>query len=199
MTSDKGEDSVTDLVAMIRCGQSEAAQQLCDRYFPRMLALAERIAGPRADYEAAANSAFRRFLASALDGDRVELLDRTVVWVWLANLTRKRAIDARRREVALKRGGGRIQCQADNDAELAWTVNSIPSSDATPLERLLDAELVARLWSALSDENLRSVARGKLENLTNAELAHRLGCSLATIERRLRLIRRIWDRELVDD
>jgi DNA-directed RNA polymerase specialized sigma24 family protein len=36
----------------------------------------------------------------------------------------------------------------------------------------------------------------KLEGYTNQEIAGKLGCALRTVERTLRLIRRIWNQEL---
>ena len=45
------------------------------------------------------------------------------------------------------------------------------------------------------DDKLRATALAKLEGYTNRELTTRLACSLATVERRLQLIRRIWTEE----
>jgi hypothetical protein len=40
------------------------------------------------------------------------------------------------------------------------------------------------------------VALTKLENYTNQEIAGRLNPSLATVERKLGLIRKLWEREV---
>jgi hypothetical protein len=53
-------------------------------------------------------------------------------------------------------------------------------------------ENVSRLFSMLTLE-LRQIAERKLEDQENAQIARELGCGLRTIERRLQLIRRIWD------
>ena len=50
-----------------------------------------------------------------------------------------------------------------------------------------------QLLGGLSPE-LKQVALLKLEGYQNAEVAVRLGCSLPTVERKLRLIRRLWTR-----
>jgi DNA-directed RNA polymerase specialized sigma24 family protein len=34
-----------------------------------------------------------------------------------------------------------------------------------------------------------------LEGFTNAEIAERLGCAVGTVERKLRVIRAIWEKE----
>jgi DNA-directed RNA polymerase specialized sigma24 family protein len=51
----------------------------------------------------------------------------------------------------------------------------------------------------LPNEELRSVALWKLEGYTNQEIAGKLGCVAGTVERKLRVIRSIWDREGSDE
>jgi DNA-directed RNA polymerase specialized sigma24 family protein len=45
------------------------------------------------------------------------------------------------------------------------------------------------------DSELRNVALRKVEGYSNEEIAAQLGCGLRTVERRLRLIRGIWEQE----
>jgi len=42
------------------------------------------------------------------------------------------------------------------------------------------------------DDDLRAVTVAKMEDYTNQEIAQKLDCSAATIERRLRLVRSVW-------
>nr|MCU0979177.1 ECF-type sigma factor [Pirellulaceae bacterium] len=51
------------------------------------------------------------------------------------------------------------------------------------------------LLERLPDADLRTLAVAKLEGYANAEVAERLGCSMRTVERRLRLIRDLWRAE----
>jgi DNA-directed RNA polymerase specialized sigma24 family protein len=53
-----------------------------------------------------------------------------------------------------------------------------------------------RLLHSLDDDVLRSVAVWKLEGNTNKEIAGKLGRSPATVERKLRLIREAWEKEV---
>jgi DNA-directed RNA polymerase specialized sigma24 family protein len=53
-----------------------------------------------------------------------------------------------------------------------------------------------RLLAALGDDRLRSVAVWKLEGYTNAEIAAKLGRAPSTVERKLRLIRDAWEKEV---
>jgi DNA-directed RNA polymerase specialized sigma24 family protein len=64
--------------------------------------------------------------------------------------------------------------------------------DPTPdLEAMLIDEL--RRLLGLLNEPMQLVATRKLDGWSNAEIAQELGCSLATVERRLKMIREIWN------
>ncbi len=54
------------------------------------------------------------------------------------------------------------------------------------------SENLARLFDVLAPVQ-RQVAQGKLEGCENADIARKLGCSRRTVERKLQVIRRIWD------
>ncbi len=58
------------------------------------------------------------------------------------------------------------------------------------------AESCRRLLDVLGDEQLRRIAVWKMEGYTNREIADRLGCVIETVERRLRLIRSLWQHEM---
>ena len=45
----------------------------------------------------------------------------------------------------------------------------------------------------LGDEELRRIARWKMEGHTNGEIAAKRGCLERTVERKLRVIRRLWE------
>ena len=51
--------------------------------------------------------------------------------------------------------------------------------------------------SGLDDPDLRSIALWKLEGYTTEEIAGRLSCVPRTVERRLRVIRSLWNEEEV--
>jgi len=60
-------------------------------------------------------------------------------------------------------------------------------------------EAVDRLFKQLDDDELREIALHKLEGYTNEEIANKIGCVLSTIKRRLRLIRKTWQREIANE
>ena len=47
----------------------------------------------------------------------------------------------------------------------------------------------------LDNAELQAIAVWKMEGDTAPQIAARLGCALSTVERRLRLIRQIWESE----
>ena len=57
------------------------------------------------------------------------------------------------------------------------------------------AEECRLLLGRLDSADLQAVAVWKMEGDTVPQIAARLGCALSTVERRLRLIRQIWESE----
>ena len=57
------------------------------------------------------------------------------------------------------------------------------------------AEECRRRLEQLDDAELQPLAVAKMEGHSNEEIAHRLDCSVRTVERRLHLIRQKWQRE----
>jgi DNA-directed RNA polymerase specialized sigma24 family protein len=74
-------------------------------------------------------------------------------------------------------------------------LDAVEDSEPTPELAAEAADEVRRLLALLPDEELRRIALAKLEGRTNAEIAAQLPCALATVERRLGLIRRIWNED----
>ena len=63
-----------------------------------------------------------------------------------------------------------------------------------PAFAALFADEVADLLRCLEDDSLRAIATARLHGHSNEEIATREGKSLRTIERKLQLIRRSWER-----
>jgi DNA-directed RNA polymerase specialized sigma24 family protein len=72
----------------------------------------------------------------------------------------------------------------------------VPGREPTPAFAALVAEEYERLLQILDDDTLRSVAVCKMEGYGNEEIAGKLNMALRTVERKLGLIRRIWEDEL---
>src|SRR5262245_31900300 len=104
--------SVTQFFGRLRAGERGAADELWQRYCPRLLALARKtLAGrlPRgADAEDAVQSAFVSFWQRAEGGKFVGAIDRNQLWNLLGLITVRKALKQLERERAEKRGGGRV-------------------------------------------------------------------------------------------
>jgi DNA-directed RNA polymerase specialized sigma24 family protein len=199
--------SVTTWVEQLRAGNRDAAQQLWERYFPRLVGLArKKLQGlPRraADEEDVALSAFDSFCRGAEQGRFPQLGDRDNLWELLVLITARKAIDLRHHETRQKRGGGKVGGESAledrpgrDDGGVA--IEQVVGAEPTPALAVQVADEFGRLLEMLPTEELRAVAVMKLESYTNTEIADRLGCALVTVERRLRLIRSAWEREAAD-
>ena len=184
--------SVTHWLGLLRAGDRDAAGPLWQRYF-RLLVLRARSAlrgAPRraADEEDVALSAFDSFCRGVDEGRFPRLDDRDDLWRVLVMLTARKAVDLRRHEGRQKRGGA---IDADNEAVLAEVVGDEP----TPEFAAEVADACRRLLARLDSPELEAVALAKMDGYSNAEIAQRLACSPRTVERRLELIRQIWQAE----
>jgi DNA-directed RNA polymerase specialized sigma24 family protein len=182
------ESSVSHWLALLEEGDARAAQKLWERYFQRLVGLARRKlqGSPRraADEEDVALSAFASFCAGAEQGRFPQLEDRDDLWRLLVTLTARKASHQLRGEGQKKRGGGFLP----DDVELEEVVGREP----TPAFAAQLADEYRCLLSGLADDDLSKVAVAKMEGYSNAEIAERFGCAPRTIERKLQLIRDVW-------
>ena len=111
--SSSATQSVTLWLGQLQAGDSDAAQQLWQRYVDRLIRLASRKLGdlPRrvADEEDVVISAFNDFLRGVEEGRFARLDDREDLWQVLVMLTERKAIGLRRKVQAEKRGAGQVR------------------------------------------------------------------------------------------
>jgi DNA-directed RNA polymerase specialized sigma24 family protein len=193
--------SVSHWIEQLRAsGEPEAAERLWGRYFRRLVGLARtRLQGqPRraADEEDAALSAFHSFCRGAEQGRFPRLTDRDDLWRLLVTLTERKASHQVRDENRLKRGGGAVLGEsglAPAGQEPGRELAEVAGREPTPEFAAEVADECGRLLARLGDANLQAIAVWRMEGYTAPEIADRLGCALSTVERRLRLIRQIWE------
>jgi DNA-directed RNA polymerase specialized sigma24 family protein len=192
--------SVTRWITQLRAGDQAAADPLWDRYFDRLVALARarllKASRRAADEEDVALSAFHSFCRAAERGRFPKLDDREDLWRLLVCFITRKAAHFLRDRGRLKRRGRTghdlyFRCRNDEiDLEL------IAAEEPSPDFVAEMADEYRRLMGRLGDETLRSVAVWKMEGYTNEEIAGKLQCVSRTVERKLRLIRAIWESEL---
>jgi RNA polymerase sigma factor (sigma-70 family) len=203
MMSDEDTGSVTRWIDRLKAGQPEAADALWRRYYEQVVAEARRhLQGvPHQaveDAEDVAADAMHRLWAGATQGRFERLSDRVDLWQLLVAITVKNAISVRRRYASLKRGGSLLRggsaveetgnsAQDDADA-LALAVSKEP----TPESAAIIQEQLQQLLDSLGDPILRQIALWRMDGLSNAEIAEKMGCVVRTVERKLERIRLIW-------
>lgn len=169
----------------------------------RLVAFANHKLGnaPRqiADEEDVALSAFHGFLIGAEAKRFSRLSDREDLWRILVVLTERKVVGHLRRELAEKRGGGRVRTETDVKATAPQRrpTDELSALEPSPQFAAEMREQIQQRLDELGDPVLRSVALARLAGHTNPEIAEQLGLSLRGVERRVYLIRRKWE-ELAD-
>jgi DNA-directed RNA polymerase specialized sigma24 family protein len=194
--------SVTALLLRLKAGEQDATRRVWEAYYRRLVTVAHaRLRGlPRAaaDEEDIALSAFNSFCTAAGAGRFPRLDDRDDLWQVLLLLTARKAANLREHEGAQKRDWRRAQPASALEEDSARPGDGpldVAGREPDPAESLLVAEECRRLLTKLDNDEYRQVALWKLEGLSNAEIAGRLGRSVGAVERKLHLIRGIWEDE----
>jgi DNA-directed RNA polymerase specialized sigma24 family protein len=188
--STSGSDA--DWIDRLRDGDSLAVLKLWENYFQQMVDLARgklRLTSRAAyDDEDVALSAFKSFCAAVKKGRFPRLKDRDDLWQVLFLLTKRKAIDVIKHENAKMRDQSKTEPLAPDGSPGA----DLAGREPDPGFVADMAERCRRLLGRLP-EDLQLLAVRKMEGYTNEELVGQTGWSRATVERRLKLIRREWD------
>lgn len=188
-----GTGSVTYFFGQLQAGDPHAAEQIWIRFFPRLASLARKSLAGRpqqmADADDAAQSAFASF-CQRVRGGEFSIADRDDLWNLLGLITKRKARAQVRRELAAKRGGGKVM------GEGALTK---PDGSPLPLDEaageLAPPEFDAHVEELLDqlEPAVREIAVLRLLGYRNREIAERLDCTERKVERKLQLIRLAWE------
>jgi DNA-directed RNA polymerase specialized sigma24 family protein len=197
-------ESVTRWLNGAKAGNGADIQQLWDRYFERLV----RLAGAKLpahcrrafDEEDIALSAFQSFCDRAGRGQFPQLDGRKDLWRVLATLTVRKAILTVRHQTRQKRGGGRVLGESAvalrdgaSATETYSALAAILSKEPTPDDAARFADSFDHLINKLHDPILKTIALRRLKGHTVEEIGAVLGTSTRTVDRKLRLIRAIWE------
>lgn len=172
--------------------RSQFQQRVVDQYFDSLVQFAEARLGSRnrriGDGEDVALSALGSFFDRFGETSRLAIGSEESLWPLIATIAHRKALNQIRGETQLKRGGGHVHgdsvlSNVPDGADVRW--------DSNPGKVVESLEVVNQLLAELPPE-LVELAKRRLEGFTNSEIASQNGCSVATIERRLKLIRSIW-------
>jgi DNA-directed RNA polymerase specialized sigma24 family protein len=192
-----GDEPVTQWIVQLQKGDPAAAQRLWEIYFHRLVSLARAklAVTPRriADEEDVALSAFNSFFQGVEKGRFPQLADRNNLWRLLVILTARKICHLIRDQSRQKRGG-HLNFATGPTADPS--VEEIVGREPEPAFAVQVAEECQRLLERLGDLDLRQIALWKMEGHTTKEMAARLGCAPRTVERKMRLIRILWEKEV---
>lgn len=190
--------SVSEWIEGLKTGNSSATTHLWNRYHPGLLRFARcrlhNEARRVTDEEDLVIAAFESFFHRAAAGQFPELSGRKELWALLVTITDRKVINTLRRHMTGKRGGGRVRGESNftsgnNEGERVMATTGSPHLPPDVAACL--SEMVATL-----DEDMRQIVCLRINGYTNEEIGQRLNRSLATIERRLCLLRDQWLEEL---
>jgi DNA-directed RNA polymerase specialized sigma24 family protein len=142
-----------------------------------------------ADEEDILVSVFDRFFRAANENRFARLEDRDDLWQILLMLTERKIVDVHRWSAAQKRQGKWTQPDY-----VAATSERFDIADPSPSPEFI-AEFndnLARALERLDEGATREVALLRMEGYEDREIANRLSVSLSTVERKLRVIRKVW-------
>lgn len=186
------DETITQWIQGIKGGDEHAAAMIWERFFARVCSLAHQRLGsvPRApiDSEDVALSAIHALYRGARDDRFRQLESRQDLWNLLAMITIRKSIDAGRRSQVREEVSGRSGPDVN---ELVDPLSLLGGGDSFGLDALC---ATGREMIDLLEEKLRPVAMLRLEGYSNVEIAEKLGRSLPTIERYLRMIRYQWQK-----
>lgn len=194
------DESITFWLAQLKQGHSLAEQEIWERYFRQLVALARvRIREMQLrefDEEDVAISAFHSFFRAVKENRLPRLDDRLDLWKILLVITARKVSKQRRRQQAEKRGKGLIRgesvFQASNNPEDLAGISQALGDEPSPEIAVEVAETFGRLIDQLEDEQLQRIASLKMEGYTNREIAVSLDIVERTVERKLERIRERW-------
>ncbi|MDB4545003.1 ECF-type sigma factor, partial [bacterium] len=142
-------------------------------------------------------------LCQGLKADRYpDLQNRDNLWRLMLVMTGRKISKRHRFDRQLKRDNRRLLTDSYfvQNSQDRNSPNLYPSA-AEPTPELLAefADTSSALIEALGTDNLKDVALLRIEGFDDCEIASRLQCSRSTVQRRLVMIRKIWEVELFND
>jgi DNA-directed RNA polymerase specialized sigma24 family protein len=198
--------SITRLIEQLKDGNSIAAHKIWDRYVENLIRVANRRLQTShvrlGDEEDAVVVAFAQFLERVNGDGFSNLNDREDLWRILVMLTERRACDMIRREKSIKSGGnllvGESRLEATGGNDQPHGLDQVEGAEPTPEFTALVIEEFQRRIKSLNNDELISIAIAKMNGFNNREVAEQRGISVRSIERKLAIIRAIWQDRAVD-
>jgi RNA polymerase sigma factor (sigma-70 family) len=193
------DESVTAWVERLRTGDREAGDLLHDRYREFLLSVARKqyrnALAAASDEEDLVQSVFHDLWKAASLGRLGPVEDRESFWWLLLTIARNKAVSRIRAARTRKRGAGEpvqfSQIGDSREGRLGYADMAATAVNELVIEFMEEQE---RLFAMLRDDVERTIVAGRLEGQSPVEIAGRLGVTVRTVERKVRIIREKWQR-----
>ncbi len=191
-----GPQSVSIMISRLKHEDPNAAGEIWQRFFTRLLPLArarlKALPDQAVDEEDVLVSVFERFFRAVGENRFAQLNDRDDLWQFLMMLIDRKVAEHYRRSHTQKRGGGKVASLGNLADSSIGEIREL--ADQAPSPEFIAAfnENLALAMAKLHDDTIREVAIMRLEGYENREIAQRLQIGLSSVERKLRLIREVW-------
>ncbi|HTN03472.1 ECF-type sigma factor [Planctellipticum variicoloris] len=200
-SGDSVSTSITLLLNSLRQEDAEAMRQLWDRYFASLAALAEKkIRGTPvrgSDGEDIAASVMESLWNGARKGRFIDVRNRDELWWLLLALTQRKVASHLRSEQAAKRGGGSRRLSLDEpvgrDGGLLKDLIAVPPQES---DLIAINDTIQHWVGQIVDPRTREIAVLTLQGSTAEEIAAEVDVAVATVRRKLRVLRQRWAEEL---
>ena len=194
--------SVTGWIEGLKSNNPDAQRQIWKRFVERLVSYANRklngVTCGMVDANDIANMAFQNFFEKSPE-EFASLVDRNDLWKILCMLAERRAIDALRKNSALKNGSNQVVYESGlglSDSDKQRTFDQFPGNQVPPDFQLILSEEVEQRLDSLRTDLQRRIAIEKMQGLTNHEIAQKLSISLRSVERKLNMIRNAFQSKM---
>ena len=184
-------ESVSILLRKLKNGDEYASNQLWNRYIGDLIEVARNklrnLPTRVSDEEDLVLAAFNAFFMGVRSNRFSKLNTRDDLWQVLVMLTERKAIDEIRQHSAQKRGQGKVR------GESVFGKTEMGGKEPTPEFSVQFADEVQQCLGKLKDKDLTKIVMLRLQGYNNQEIAHHIERSVSSVERKMRLIRNIWN------
>jgi RNA polymerase sigma factor (sigma-70 family) len=199
------DDNFESLLDAMQRGEDGAFDLFFKKHYDRLVRYARKRIGTfplrTLDEEDVALSAMNS-LFNNIRQNRVEAQSSVELWQILAAIAKRKLINHREQQHALKRGGGNVRGDSiwtQGGDENVFHSHADPRLDILPDSQIELLETTERLFQRLEDDKMRDVARLMLEGYRIDDIAERLNCVPRTINRKILRIRELWSEVLNND
>lgn len=188
--------SITVLLNKLRSDDESAVEQIFTRFFEQLKSVARRRLSVRdrkvVDDEDLALWAINTFQRCVRDGMYPKMRNRDDVWKFLVSILERKTVDHIRTQHAEKRGGGQIRGESFfEDQDHPRMMESL-CSDRFDFEVMVDfLDVIESLIIRLKDPELGEILTARFAGHTIKEIADRMDRSVSSVDRKLRLVRKI--------